>query len=708
MAWISVGNALQKNTIDGKYRISLGALGFLDILPPDQIPSLAPVQSVNGRTGAVVGLAEQSALAAEISRAILQDNIITDNLNSLEESILESAEIGYYDLESDHKTYNNTLLKDREFSLYKDSLGNYLTVGVDYTILSDGGFTLTDSLLDGDVIRIGGSVVLRTIKPITTSLYGGIDGFGQHDSSFSSVETVNRLIANQQFFQNKGTLSQIKIYATKAGLIPFDLWRPNGDGSYTLYWQKQISVVLGENILTAGTDFEIGVDVYEGGLQAFYQNNSTLGNIGWKNMPVASSFILGTSNLLPGSVSTPTTSVRQYAIEVSYEAEPINTRLSELEKPKNINSFLGVVKLVNRLNYADPAIQYGYALNASHVPVVAPDYNISGPIDISDIVDGGDIIVSDGTFPNLAYFYSDSMTYMGRHIVTAGASPYVFQKLGGAKIMLLNINPSHVAMDQYMVLEGNTMPETYIPYEDDPQDPPIIIPKLITNGGGGSAKIPIDAQNVTIGHSMVAQSGTSQAGELIIGFDQLMANVFDFSGGSYKAGFSGHALSAPPSDPSLCIASRLGEIPTNSDRKVYTLLCLTNDFRLSCVIGDYETNFKGNTGVGTVYGAFRVLLDYIYSQDVKSQVIWISDPNRNNSGFASDTLNSLGKNLYNYLDAGYEVMAKNAIPVADINRKSNINPYTLSTFTWDGLHLRNIGYKTAGQELLSVAKAHLF
>lgn len=218
----------------------------------------------------------------------------------------------------------------------------------------------------------------------------------------------------------------------------------------------------------------------------------------------------------------------------------------------------------------------------------------------------------------------------------------------------------------------------------------------------GHGKKTLPGFYLAIGDSITAQDGTTQGGQLLKGYQQYIMEVFSFSNGYYNGGFSGHSLSSSPvpGRENDCIVRRLDEYPVNSFHKYVTVLALTNDFRLDCVIGD-TSDFLNATGDTTVYGAFRVLIDYIYEQDTKPVIVFITPFQRNNSGYSTFQANPAGNTLIDYIDAMLWVAKRMSIPVIDLMNTSGINEYTIiadspSVYLRDGLHPNNEGYKKIG------------
>ncbi|WP_254526995.1 MULTISPECIES: GDSL-type esterase/lipase family protein [unclassified Sphingobacterium] len=158
----------------------------------------------------------------------------------------------------------------------------------------------------------------------------------------------------------------------------------------------------------------------------------------------------------------------------------------------------------------------------------------------------------------------------------------------------------------------------------------------------------------------------------------------------YSFGYPGSALTAPTEGTGSIIQNRSAW--TIGD--VNALLCGTNDFRLSRPIGDFHTDYINGTGLNyfTFYGALRVYIDYIRTSKPQSSIIFITPPNRDNSGYNTYTKNSVNKTLVDYCIAMELVAEKEGIPIISSIKEVPITLRSLGVDTWDGLHLNSSGY----------------
>lgn len=128
---------------------------------------------------------------------------------------------------------------------------------------------------------------------------------------------------------------------------------------------------------------------------------------------------------------------------------------------------------------------------------------------------------------------------------------------------------------------------------------------------------------------------------------------------------------------------------------VYTIYLGTNDFALTTqtTLGTISDYFN-NTGVNTYYGAFRVLIDAIYSENSRAKIILFTPSHRDYSSLNSwgDT-NSNGNTLNDFANAVREIGNYNSLDVVDLFAECNLNLTTDINATYDNLHPNTFGYQ---------------
>lgn len=127
---------------------------------------------------------------------------------------------------------------------------------------------------------------------------------------------------------------------------------------------------------------------------------------------------------------------------------------------------------------------------------------------------------------------------------------------------------------------------------------------------------------------------------------------------------------------------------------VFTIIAgLTNDFKLNAPLGVIKpigSTFDTNTSIG----ALQDLIEYILQANPSIQIFMSTPLHRNNDGYSSETTNTAGHKLVDYVDAMIKVGELYSIPVYDAYRKSGVNMLNLDKYTYDGLHLNGTGSNT--------------
>ena len=95
----------------------------------------------------------------------------------------------------------------------------------------------------------------------------------------------------------------------------------------------------------------------------------------------------------------------------------------------------------------------------------------------------------------------------------------------------------------------------------------------------------------------------------------------------------------------------------------------------------------------TFYGGYRSIIERILTAKPTARMLLITPLQRNKDDYNSwNTKNPAGHFLKEYADAVKELGKMYSLPVVDLFAESGFNKYTLSTFTYDGLHPNNDGF----------------
>ena len=130
-----------------------------------------------------------------------------------------------------------------------------------------------------------------------------------------------------------------------------------------------------------------------------------------------------------------------------------------------------------------------------------------------------------------------------------------------------------------------------------------------------------------------------------------------------------------------------------------TIACGTNDFKLNVPLGTIGVIGDVTFDDTTFYGAYRKAVEYILMNSPKIRLVLMTPLQRNNSGYDVNYINSAGHKLIDYVNAVKEIGEIYGLPVCDMYRNSGFTKLTLNTYTMDGLHPNDVGYKRMGDYL---------
>ena len=130
-----------------------------------------------------------------------------------------------------------------------------------------------------------------------------------------------------------------------------------------------------------------------------------------------------------------------------------------------------------------------------------------------------------------------------------------------------------------------------------------------------------------------------------------------------------------------------------SDVALVTIGFGVNDARTNITLGKLggytDTSFDKTTFIG----AYRTLLNRIYSSNPECRVVLLTPIQRLFvSNFGCDTRNAQGYTLLDYVDAIIEIGRLHSTPVCDMYRNSGLNQTNLKYYTTDGVHPNAAGY----------------
>lgn len=136
---------------------------------------------------------------------------------------------------------------------------------------------------------------------------------------------------------------------------------------------------------------------------------------------------------------------------------------------------------------------------------------------------------------------------------------------------------------------------------------------------------------------------------------------------------------------------------------IYTIEHGVNDWGNSTPVGTLS-DYSGDTGIGTFYGAYRKVIDYIYSKN-SSAIIILCTPRkaRGFNGYLPTSCHGAKGGLYlsQYADAVKAIAEYESLPLCDWYNNAGVNDNNLPLYSIDdALHPNDAGYKAMAQILL--------
>lgn len=130
-----------------------------------------------------------------------------------------------------------------------------------------------------------------------------------------------------------------------------------------------------------------------------------------------------------------------------------------------------------------------------------------------------------------------------------------------------------------------------------------------------------------------------------------------------------------------------------TDVSLVTIGFGVNDARTAVPLGSIGSYTDTSHDTATFYGAYRTLLDKIYTDNPECRVILLTPLQRLFvTNFGCDTENANGCKLIDFVDAIIEIGQMYATPVCDMYRNSGLNQKNLAYYTTEGIHPEDVGY----------------
>lgn len=209
-----------------------------------------------------------------------------------------------------------------------------------------------------------------------------------------------------------------------------------------------------------------------------------------------------------------------------------------------------------------------------------------------------------------------------------------------------------------------------------------------------------DKNYISHGDSITWQDGRAYTqgehiGEIAKGYQTIFSEAVGLTAYS-NMGKSGWSMAVVNGDG---VVNTILGVADYSSYNLCTIACGTNDFKLNVPIGTLGVIGDSNFDDSTFYGAFRKAVEYILTSSPTIRIVLMTPLQRDNAGYNVKHINSAGHKLIDYVNAVKAVGEMYGIPVCDMYSNSGFTKLTLSTYTMDGLHPNDVGYKRMGDYL---------
>lgn len=211
---------------------------------------------------------------------------------------------------------------------------------------------------------------------------------------------------------------------------------------------------------------------------------------------------------------------------------------------------------------------------------------------------------------------------------------------------------------------------------------------------------------ISHGDSITWQDGEeyiqgAHIGEVAKGYQTVFAENVNL-GRKFNYGKSGWSMAVVNGNGVVNAITQIGKY---KQFDLCTIACGTNDFKLNVPLGSLgvigDTVFDDTT----FYGAYRKAVEYILTNSPTIRLVLMTPLQRDNSGYDVNYTNSAGHKLIDYANAVKAIGQMYGLPVCDMYANSGFTKKTLATYTMDGLHPNDVGYKRMGDYLTGFLNA---
>ncbi|MEG0856177.1 MAG: SGNH/GDSL hydrolase family protein [Terrisporobacter sp.] len=143
----------------------------------------------------------------------------------------------------------------------------------------------------------------------------------------------------------------------------------------------------------------------------------------------------------------------------------------------------------------------------------------------------------------------------------------------------------------------------------------------------------------------------------------------------------------------------LGKDIDYSKYDLATIFIGTNDFRYNKKLGEIKTSNSKDFDENTFTGSYQLLIESILKSNPNINLVLITPTQRIKDGYDINFTNKTGSKLVDYVSVIKDLGEMYSLSVLDLYSEGGITKENISSFTNDGLHLNDEGYKRISEKM---------
>ena len=140
----------------------------------------------------------------------------------------------------------------------------------------------------------------------------------------------------------------------------------------------------------------------------------------------------------------------------------------------------------------------------------------------------------------------------------------------------------------------------------------------------------------------------------------------------------------------------------NIDYNKYDLATIfigTNDFRYNKKLGQIKASGSKDFDENTFTGSYQLLIETILKSNPNIDLVLITPTQRIRDRYDIEFTNKVGSKLVDYVSIIKNLGEMYSLPVLDLYSQGGITKENINSFSNDGLHLNNEGYKRISEKM---------